>query len=153
MSWQEYVEKASEIKNGYVVAALTDEYIVDTWPMENSSFQGKEARILEVRVFNKDKEVKLLRPDISTDFYFRDSDSLRGKDTFTETQYLDIDTVLSEKLPGKTVVTTGGGKYFLPIESISNAKIDIEYYVDCDEKSGQARVCDWRLVGFEEGQK
>lgn len=153
MTWQEYIEKVSEIQNGYVVAALTDEYIVDTWPMVNSSFDGKEGRILEVRVFNKDKEYKLVRPDISENFYFRDSDSLKEKDSFFEKQYLDIDTILSEKLPGKTVVTTGGGKYYLPIESISNAKIDIEYFVDCDEKSGQAKVCDWRIVGFEEGQR
>lgn len=153
MTWHEYLEKALVIKDGYVVAALTDEYIVDTWPMVYSSFDGKEERILEVRVFNKDKEYKLLRPDISTDFYFRDSDSLREKDTFLEAQYLDIDTVLSEKLPGKTVETTGGGKYNLPIEMTNSAQIMIEYFVDRDEESGQARVCDWRLVGFEEGQK
>lgn len=150
-------EKTKDIK-GYVVASLTDEYIVDNWPMMHASLEGKEAKWLEVRVFNAENEIKLFRTSIGKeDFYMREiaNEKAKPEDAFDEVQILDIDTLRSKSLFESVgeVFTTGGGKYFLPLENtianMENAKVRIRYYLDKYEKTGQARICDWRLVDFE----
>lgn len=152
ISWKEYLEKANEIQDGYIVAALTDEYIVDKWPMKAASLEGKEARILEVRIFNFERELKLIRADISSDFYYRDSIDLDKQelDSYVEKQYLDIDTTKKKDSQGR-VTATGGGKFFLPLEKIDDAYLELKIYLSKYENSGQVRVCDWRLMDLKEG--
>ena len=140
---------------GYVAAALTDEFIVDTWPMTNSTLEGKEQKILEVRVFNDTRDVKLFRTDIGKDFKpirVADDDDDEYKDvySFTEEQILDIDTKKSEEGPGY-VKTIGGGRYYLPVRGGKVPKVVIKYYVSDDHETGMAKITDWRVAGFREG--
>lgn len=151
MTLNEYLDLAGTIKDGYVVAALTDEYIIDRWPLSNSSFDDKEDRLLEIRIFNREKELKLIRADILSEFIFRDSSELVGLDYYEESQYLDINTKLGKNNQGQ-VTANGGGKYYLPVDYIDDTCIVIGYYISKYEKSGQARICDWRLVDFSKGK-
>lgn len=151
-----FKDKSKDI-NGYVVASLTDEYIVDTWPiMRKNTLEGKEDKLLEVRVFDRQQEIKLFRTSTGNEknFYVRHmiDDESNTKDTMDEVQILDIDTKKSEALFKQTgeVYTTGGGRYYLPLKSMKNAKIRIRHYLERYEVTGQAYVCDWRLVDFEE---
>lgn len=155
VSWEVMKNMARNIE-GYVIGSLTDEYIVDIWPdMKHSTFEGKEDKLLEVRIFNTEQEIKMFRTDILQDFQIRHiDDRLDGRDYGEESQFLDIDTKKSKLIfeEKHEVYTTGGGKYYLPLEKMEDAKILIRYYYDSYKDSGQARVCDWRLVDFQEGK-
>ncbi|MBR6769764.1 MAG: hypothetical protein IKM28_00700 [Lachnospiraceae bacterium] len=152
-----FKDKTKDI-NGYVVASLTDEYIVDTWPMTRNRLEGKEDKLLEVRVFDTQQEVKLFRTSMGREKAFRlrhiIDDEANTKESMDEVQILDIDMKKSKVLFEQSgeVYTTGGGRYYLPLKSMENAKIKIRHYLDRYEASGQARISDWRLVDFE-GEK
>lgn len=134
---------------GYMTAALTDEYIVDTYPETINTLEGKEDKILEVRVFNKGREVRLFRPDISGEFCIRVIDDPDGTaESFDEFQYLDIDSTIDAG--GSARVQTGGGKFDLPVRS-GDPKIRIRYYLGKYENTGHVRITDWRLVDIVEG--
>ena len=155
-----------DIQRGYVIAALTDRYIVDRWPLAEGNWpDGK--KVLEIRVFNESGENKLVRGDVSESFRFRSiSDATDGRDSFDEWQYLDIDTSKGRRreddktavMGGEhsekegVVTTTGGGSFYFPFEQDvqpgQNARVCIRYYLGKYEETGQARVEDWRVVGF-----
>ncbi|MBR5315364.1 MAG: hypothetical protein IKU44_01125 [Firmicutes bacterium] len=155
-TFETFIAEAKNIENGYVVASLTDAYIVDFWPMEKDSLDGKEGKILEVRVFNEEKEIKMFRTDISKEFRMRIREDAGETETeyFDEEQLLDIDTKKSAKSFAEEhmVYATGGGRYFLPLADMKGAAVKIRYYLDSYKESGQARICDWRLVTFKEGK-
>lgn len=140
-------QSRDDIQNGYVITALTDRYIVDRWPLPECNWPD-EKKVLEVRVFNESGENKLVRGDVSEAFRFRSiTDETDGRDSFDEWQYLDIDETAGV-IEGK-VHSTGGGEYHLPLESTKNARILIRYYLGRYEETRQARVEDWRVVGFQ----
>lgn len=168
MTAKEFIDRHQNIE-GTVIAALTDEYIVDTWPkMEHASIEGKEEKILELRIFNENEEHKLFRTDIGRAFTARmigdrdgkpllkvngeERDSACNWETLDEEQFLDIDTAASAALPAGEVQATGGGRYHLPFERIGDAKIKIRYYIDRYPETGQAFVADWRVVELMEGR-
>ena len=139
----------SEIGQGWMIAALTDKYIVDSWPMiREIDWESEEVKVLEIRIFNVDKELKLSRSDIGRDFTQRKlpNSDLTDEESYDEIQHLDIDEDKSKKCPDGMVYTTGGGKYSLPLTNVKNAKIRIRYYWGKYEKTGQAKIEDWRLV-------
>ena len=141
----------TEKNKGFFIAALTDEYIVDsTDHMSEHALDKKSGKLLEIRVFNEMAEYRLFRGDIGSDFYERILSDDDAGDTFDEVQYLDIDD--SVDLLGGMVQSTGGGKYHLPFDKKKNAGIRIRYYLDRYETTGQARIRDWRAVEFVEGQ-
>lgn len=178
-----YIEKTRTIK-GYIIAELTDSFVVDYWPFRKyAQFDLKSLgnKSLEIRIFNESSEYKVHRADIGHSFQMRniidekvdvdgenqpthveavfeslpavpeDASSLEGKaewDIFDEIQYLDIDS--SKGSDQGTVISTGGGKYNLPVENIKNPRIRIRHYIG-KYNSGQARVEDWRIVEFVEG--
>ena len=151
-NYNSFADEAAKME-GFIIAALTDEFIVDTWPMTNSTLEGKEDKLIEARVFNKDREVKIFRSDVGKPFsevrVLDDNKLPDGLDSFSEEQFLDIDTKRSPH--GKAVVrTTGGGRFFLPIDNPSDARIKIKYYIKPDAESGMAQVIDWRIEGFRE---
>lgn len=121
--------------------------------MQKNSLKDKEDKILEIRIFNKNEELKLIRTDISKEFVMRHKSDKNLEESLymDESQYLDIDTkktgVVSEG--GEYVYATGGGKYYLPRNDIEDLKIKIRYYFERYENSGQARIGDWRIVDFE----
>ena len=146
--------KAAEDMQGYFIAALTDELRVGVWPMADADYELNEEKVIEIRVFNDQKEIKIFRTDIGKEFskvrIIDDNDLPEGMEFFSQDQYLDIDTNRSGNVPGY-VKTTGGGRYFLPIRRYSDeTKVTINYYVTKDRDSGLAKVTDWRVVGFKE---
>lgn len=152
MSVENFLRDCADFKNAFVVAQLTDEYLADTWSESIRELLNKNAeKILEIRIFNQEKECRLFRLDIGKDFYERTlSDSGENKNCFDEVQYLDIDTDAGRERKGKGdfVISTGGGKYRLPLEDIHDAKVRIRYYLGRYDETGQARVEDWRMVEF-----
>ncbi len=150
MTVNEFLIKAKEeIPEGWIIAALTDEYIVDRWPFASDVLSGKDNKVLEIRVFGQKGELKISRSDIGKDFSAREicdqGERTDSRDHYDEIQYLDIDDQMGRDNEGK-VTTTGGGKYKLPLNSILDAKIRIRYYFGRYEETGQARIEDWRVV-------
>ncbi len=155
MNVKEFLNSAADM-NGYVVAALTDRYVVDFWPMQNDTLEGSEDKALEIHIFNRDEERRLFRSDISKDFcevVISEGENDGGK-YFDEYQYLDIDDtkVGGSVNGGFEVRSTGGGKYFVPLPRIKNACVHIRYYLGKYSQTGQSRIEKWRLVDFVEGK-
>ena len=159
---RDFLKKAEQMKDAFITVSLTDEYIVDFWPDMNGcskngekhTLNGKEEKVLEIRIFNADQERKLFRGDIGRRFHEGViSDQETGLDFYDETQLLDIDEKRSESLFQESgrVMSMGGGSYFLPLKSMKDARVRIRYYLDCYPESGQARICGWRLVQFTNG--
>ena len=153
MTVQDFLNSACErIQRGWVIAALTDEYIVDKWPLTKDILDGKDDKILEMRVFCNKGEMRLSRTDLGKDFSNRSIfDDKDNRDHFDEVQFLDIDEKVGKTGDGR-VFSTGGGSYNLPVERITDAKIKIRYYLGKYTKTGQAMVEDWRAVEFMEGK-
>lgn len=121
-----------------------------------NSFDNDIPHLMELRIFNDDGEFKLCRYDLKSDFRWRyisdtefqkklsneKDDFLRnfGNRTFDEIHYLDID---DEKSSGISYVTTGGGKFSIPLENAE--RIMIRNYLDYDD-NGILSVNDFRIV-------
>lgn len=145
-------------EQSYVIAALTDEYIVNFWdPAVQEDLLRKAEKVLEIRVFNRDGEMKLFRSGMGRDFRTRwiDDRGLPGESDhrYDEWQILDIDTTAlarcsAPESSGQYVVSTGGGEYFLPWPDPEDAAVRIRYYLGKYEGTGQARIEDWRIVEF-----
>ena len=58
MNLTEFIDKfVNPNLSGWIVASLTDEYIVDSWPMKKYTRDHlDERKILEIRIFNADSE-------------------------------------------------------------------------------------------------
>lgn len=148
-------QQAETMKGGVVFAMLTDEIVCESWPLpseEKTGFREKEKKLLDIRIFNEGKELRMFRGNIGREFLGRmredDGESMDEAECFDEEQYLDIDTVQSEKLfsgEGK-VKATGGGCYRLPLSGYKEVKVKIRNYLGYYEETGQAYVKDWRLV-------
>ena len=172
MKYDEFITKCKgEVKVGYMIVALTDTFQIYKWDGEEIPAIPEE-KMLEIRVFDIDKELKLFRSDIGKElkgWIIRDKEKEPGGkivsersslDTgtdyskiydgqFDENQYLDID--LSKGARDGIVTATGGGKYRVPLSKLENALLKIRYYLGREEESGQARIADWRMVCFMEG--
>ncbi len=102
MNYSELIS-TSLVKDGWIIAAYTDKYIVDKWPMKNESQKNdvisSESKALEIRIFDKDRELKLWRSEIGKDFYYRERTDKETDDYYDEVQFLDIDT--KEKSEGE----------------------------------------------------
>lgn len=151
---------------GFYSAALTDEYRIGVWPIEDGLELGlAQKKLLELRVFNENTEYKWVRGTIGEKFFFRKLTDDEATDIYeepmVEVQILDIDLSEGQRrnmsLPG-TVKMSGGGSFYLPldIDSISNGKkpcLIVKYYVpkyiEGDESTVHAYVKDWRLAGIE----
>ena len=150
----DFVKKIPDIFNGYVAAQLTDEYVLGSWQNKRSELCNNESKVLEIRVFDANCEYRLFRGNIGKAFIYREiNDKNEGKepykDYWDEDQYLDIDTAASSEsfIENGEVRTTGGGRYSLPLVDMTDAMVTVRYYFGCYD-SGQAKISDWRLVGF-----
>lgn len=133
------------ITNGTMILMYTDKFIC----CELGEITDT-AHLLEARVFNEDKEIKLMRPTIADEFCYRviDDTILSKEDYMEEDHYLDID---SEQSEGNTYFTTGGGSYTLPLTDAE--KIRIRNYRSLD-KECIAQITDFRVVRFlKKGEK
>ncbi len=156
MTVQEFLEQAkAKIETGGCMAALTDEYLVENWPIQEALLTGKEEKLLELRIFGKQGELRLSRSIIGQAFSFRsifdEGVEKDERDHYDELQYLDIDETAGKDAEGN-VTATGGGSYRSPVNNIRDAKIRIRYYLGKYEETGQSRIEDWRVVEFVEGR-
>ena len=139
----------------FFVVQYTDKFDIDIW---NENIIENTNKLLELRIFNKNKEWKLFRSDIGKDFSYRlqgeDDNKKEGVDYFDEIQLLDIDTKRSSK-DSRQIYTTAGGRYNLPkdISDLDRAAIRVRHYFGVDNESGQAFIRDYRLVDFESAKK
>lgn len=145
-------EKAAKM-NGWMAAAYTDRYLIADW---NPKVLKETTRLLDLRVFNKDKEIHLFRTSITKPFTGRDTSDQKYEGYFDEVQVLDIDTDISKTtFPEKgEIQTVTSGTYKLPqsaVEGIGleNAGIRIRHYINRYEDTGRAYETDFRCVGFE----
>ena len=146
-----------EAKNGWIIAALTDKYLVDRADSEKAGRYIRENadKVLDIRIFDKSAEHRLFRTVIGDNEFYQRSiydfgEKRDSRDHYDEVQFLDIDEKKGHE--GGFVKTTGGGRYYLPLNSIVDAKIRIRYYLGEYESSGQARIMDWRIVELMEGK-
>lgn len=141
--------------NTFFVAQYTDKFDIGIW---NKNVIENTNKLLELRVFDKDKEWKLFRSDIGKDFSYRfqgeEDNKGEGVDYFDEIQLLDIDITISSK-DSREMCTTAGGKYNLPkdISDLDRAAIRVRHYFGVDNESGQAFIRDYRLVDFDSAKK
>lgn len=136
--------------NVFYSAEQTDRYDVGYW---NADALGriKEENLLSLRVFNKDKEVRLSRSDIGQTFELRVIDDRSDcHDHYDEWQLLDKD---DKRSMGTHFMATGGGSYEFPLTGLKHPSVLIRYYLESktgDGESGMTCVCDWRCVTFGE---
>lgn len=116
-----------------------------------SSTVDDAAHLLEIRLFNENAEIRASRPEIGMPFTWRIIDDSRFREalsgdetfedrTYTEQQYLDID---STKSFGRNYTATGGGHYTLPVENAE--KLEIRNYCIYDD-NGILKIVDFRIV-------
>lgn len=148
---------AADGMRGWILAQLTDEYIVDYWPMVFSTLEGKSEKIFEIRIFNQKKEVKIFRVDLQDELKCRIIDDglnkTERKGYFDEWQLLDIDLKRTHFDEDHIVRSTTGGTFRLPLEKSrlsENTGVKVRYYFDTYRENGQSFVCDWRAVSFGE---
>ena len=141
---------------GYAVIMLTDEFKVDKYPLTDNI---DEDRLLDIRVFNKDKEYRLFRDNIASDFFYRLIDDTASdseyKDKYIEKQRLDLDMKKGKDDHGR-VSAQGGGTYYIPLDipgdNESDLKVVVYNYVGYDD-NGMAYIKDYRLVEFIKDEK
>ncbi len=136
--------------NVFYSAEQTDRYDVGYW--NTNALDGiNEENLLSIRVFNKDKEVRLSRSDIGQTFTLRVVDDRSdSRDHYDEWQILDKDDRRSN---GTHFMATGGGSYEFPLTELKHPAVKIRYYLESktgDGESGLTYVCDWRCVTFGE---
>jgi hypothetical protein len=102
-----------------------------------------QSRLLELRVFDKNHEIKRIRGSLCDEFQERDSgsDEYKNLKSRIETQYLDIEKYKD----GGIVKAIAGGLYRLPEDNPD--RIDIEHFYKADE-NGFYKPFDFRIVRF-----
>lgn len=150
-NWNELNSKI-DINDAWLLAMFSDRILIDKYPLTvadnenilNNSFD----KLLDIRVFNKDKEYRLFRGSLDQEFSYRCLADNKEEGAIVREQFIDIDTKRSNK---NEIYSTGGGKYSLPLDNLKDAKLVLKEYVDYDE-FGNAYIKDFRLAGFKEGE-
>lgn len=107
--------------------------------------------LLEIRIFNENKEFLAARSTLDAIFQWRSTDdgSLVEGDQIVTAQFIDINeqkpSLLLEN-GNRTLFTTGGGAYSLPITE-SQKRIKIKHYIGYDH-NGIAKIVDARICCF-----
>lgn len=128
----------SKVTDGSMIMMFTDRF-----ECSHQKEIQDTSHLLEVRVFTKNAELKIMRPTIADQFRYRFIDDSTGKNDYIEEKhYLDID---SNKSDGFDYTATGGGKYTLPVENAE--KVLIRNYISYDEQ-GIAHITDYRVVEY-----
>ena len=110
--------------NVFYSAEQTDRYDVGYW--NANALDGiNEENLLSIRVFNKDKEVRLSRSDIGQTFTLRVVDDRSdSRDHYDEWQILDKD---DRRSSGTHFMATGGGSYEFPLTELKHPAVKIRY--------------------------
>lgn len=154
----------------YAMLMLTDRFLLEDLNVWGATLQDKDKmteesrgeledileKVLEIRLFHEDGEVRWFRSTIDKPLKRRDCLEDANKSAmeyWDEEQYLDIDTIKTEHLRknrerNAIVQATGGGKYQLPgVAYDKNPKVTIRNYL-AYESDGRCYVKDWRIVTF-----
>ncbi|MCR4902766.1 MAG: hypothetical protein K6A23_07905 [Butyrivibrio sp.] len=136
----------------YFIAYQTDKFLSGS--KETGSLDGIEwERILEIRLFSESKEFLARRTMIGVNNPFQwriaSEEGLKKDEFIIKYQTLDIDSTHTSRGESGNLqlMTTGGGKYELPIEKGMTA-VKVISYVSYSEKDGMAFIYDNRLAGF-----
>lgn len=135
----------------YFTACQTDQFIAGRNTQEMLR-RIDTSRLLEIRLFSEDQEVLARRTMIGAKHKFQwriaSEEGLLDNEYVERYQTLDIDrTKINSGSNGNLqLMTTGGGKYELPV-SETHDSIRIISYIGYDE-SGMAYIYDNRLAGF-----
>lgn len=139
---------------GYALIQCTDRYTV--LELSDKDIDISENKLLEIRIFNKDKEKRLFRLDLQDEFCYyetNDTDLKPEIDYFDQQQILDIDT--TKVLEGNCVRSTGGGVYTIPKtvfgDNLEKAAVTIRHYFGVTP-TGQAYIKDFRCVEFSDSK-
>ena len=147
-NYQEFLSEAANMSDkACYTAELTDRYLIGRWSQKQEIDTDK---LLEIRVFDQEKEVKLFRRDIGEKFHCRTIvDKSDDPDRFDVLQLLDKD---GSKSRGTHYYTTGGGEYEFSVTDteLKYPAVRIRYYLQYYPETGQAYIADWRCVDFEE---
>ncbi len=112
------------------------------------------SKLLELRVFTDKAEYSAWRDNLGESKFFdriASDDDDRYKTYFDELQYLDIDSIRTEKCREKNaLLTTGGGKFYL-FEKEKKSKVLVRTYLKQGEH-GIEYVFDWRVVGYRDAK-
>lgn len=132
---------AAEISGGNMLLIYTDRFLC----VQQQEITDP-AHLLEVRVFNDEKELKIMRPSVDCDFSYRliDDTAVPDEMHLDEVQYLDI-----AESSGTQYTATGGGVYTLPGENYK--KVRIRNYISYNPE-GIAQITDFRIVEFLGGE-
>lgn len=157
----DFFREAESADNGNVIALFTDEVYVDDWNAKKretvkTKIQERKDSLLELRIFDENREVKLFRSEINTGSKISirviDDNNSGYEDYYDENQFLDIDTTSISDSDGMwNIQATGGGNYYLPqsVGEIGDLTLKVRHYISKYPHSGKAYVMDWRCVGFE----
>lgn len=123
---------AETVPEGFLFAMLTDQVVFERWPLApdgKEAFRKKEGKLLDIRLFNEQMELRMFRGDMGG--------TLRGRVREDKERDLDLSEYFDED------------QYLaLPPAGFANAKIKIRNYLAYYEETGQAYVRDWRLAGL-----
>jgi hypothetical protein len=141
------------ISEGYYLALLTDRIECATY---DKLVNLDCAKLLDLRVFNEDYEIRAVRGTLGKDFQIRDSrgyskllDDAHWDEARFEDHYLDISgQPKSGESPqdGFIYAATGGGVYRLPQDNLEKIRIETLYQEDTE--TGTYQPFDFRIVGF-----
>ena len=117
--------------------------------MESDDAERSLVRLLEIRAYDTKSEYHALRSAMGAPFVGRlvCDDDFEEDEMLDDYQLLDKDDSLSV---GNTYVSTGGGRYTLPIAGVE--RIHIRNYLEYGKDDGMASIVDFRIVGLEGGQ-
>lgn len=148
----------TEIKdNSFVYVVLTDTLFILS--MDDSKLDALNVdKLLELRVFNEKGEYRLIRPDIGQNFRIRCIIDNKLEEQNQPISYFDKDLYLDiSKVNGCMVSSANGGEYELPSGKLNIGEgmmLTIRNYLSYNDQGknadGQARISDWRIVGFKE---
>ena len=157
----DFFGKAESADKGYVIALFTDEVYIDDWNEKKretvkTKIKERKNSLLELRVFDEKREIKLFRSDINTGSKISvrviDDNNSEYEDYYDEDQFLDIDTTNISDSDGMwNIRAIGGGNYYLPksVGDIGELTLKVRHYISKYPHSGKAYVSDWRCMGFE----
>lgn len=145
----------TRIEQGSYVAFYTDRLKSGKWAQEFIPQLDDLPHLLEIRIFNEKKELKIIRSQIGETFIWRLaqeehlSEHIREEISFVESQFLDIDDQKEKEFDGINTYfyATGGGRYPLPVDSSDIRKVKLINYIRYSE-NGNMQICDFRLVKF-----
>lgn len=157
MKWLE-IEFPAVLTGAQFLCVLTDQVVCGVYEGSRqfrssiSTDALDEEKLLELRIFDQDRELRVFRSYTGEDFKVRylDDTTEDVSDFYDEEHYLDQDSTKTFDLGNgfTRFVTTGGGAYELPV-SPSFRKVRVRTYLK-ESLNGLQYAGDWRILEYVE---